>query len=139
LDGSAWEYPDADPVRREELRLRHLHHTQDFLYFLANDPDVPATVRAELRRWGLPADEFADTGHLPHQLYVREARRMRGEYVLTEHDLIDARPQHDVVAMGSYHLDVREVQRTWCWLPEHPKPIGTVCTEGYLSVAVPPY
>lgn len=139
LDGSAWEYPEAEPERREQLRQHHLAHTRGFLYFLSHDPDVPPRVRKELLRWGLPADEFADTGHLPHQLYVREARRMLGEYVLTEHDLTGARPQHDVVAMGSYHLDIREVQRTWCWLPEHPRPIGSVCTEGYLSVAVPPY
>ncbi|RLK25260.1 FAD dependent oxidoreductase [Micromonospora sp. M71_S20] len=139
LDGSAWEYPDADPARREELRLHHLHHTQDLLWFLANDPAVPASVRRELRRWGLPADEFPDTGHLPHQLYVREARRMLGEYVLTEHDLLGARPQHDVVALGSYHLDVREVQRTWRWVPEHPRPVAMVFTEGYLSVPTPPY
>jgi hypothetical protein len=139
LDGSAWEYPDADPERREQLRLHHLHHTQDFLYFLASDPAVPASVRAELNRWGLPADEFADTGHLPHQLYVREARRMVGEHVLIEADLVGARPQHDVVAMGSYHLDVREVQRTWRWVAEHPQPTAMVFTEGYLSVPVPPY
>jgi hypothetical protein len=139
LDGSAWEYPRADPARRGELRAHHRHHTQDFLYFLANDPAVPAAVRRELARWGLPADEFADTGHLPHQLYVREARRMIGEHVLTEHDLLGARPQHDVVAMGSYHLDVREVQRTWQWVPEHPRPVAMVFNEGYLSVPVPPY
>jgi hypothetical protein len=139
LDGSAWEYPDASPHRRRELRTRHRHHAQDFLHFLAHDPAVPAAVRGELARWGLPADEFADTGHLPHQLYVREARRMLGEQVLTEHDLLRAEPQHDVVAMGSYHLDVREVQRTWRWVPEHPRPVAMVFTEGYLSVPVPPY
>lgn len=139
LDGSAWEYPDAGWQRREEIRRHHLHHAQDFLYFLANDAAVPGHVRAEMRRWGLPADEFADTGHLPHQLYVREARRMAGEYVLTEHDLMGARSQHDVIAMGSYHLDVRELQRAWRWVHEHPRPIGMVFTEGYLSVPVPPY
>jgi hypothetical protein len=139
LDGSAWEYPEASVSRREELRLHHLHHTRDFLYFLSHDPAVPARVRAQMRRWGLPADEFADTGHLPHQLYVREARRMIGEYVLTEHDLTSARAQHDVVAMGSYHLDIREVQRTWQQVPEHPRPIAMVVSEGYLSVPVPPY
>jgi hypothetical protein len=139
LDGSAWEYPDADPDRRDRLRRHHLHHTQDFLYFLANDPAVPERVRRELGRWGLPADEFADTGHLPHQLYVREARRMAGELVLTEHELLAARPQHDIVALGSYHLDVREVQRTWQWVPEHPRPAAMVFTEGYLSVPVPAY
>lgn len=64
---------------------------------------------------------------------------MIGEHVLTEHDLIGARPQHDVVAMGSYHLDIREVQRTWRWVPEHPRPTAMIFTEGYLSVPVPPY
>ncbi|WP_282944661.1 FAD-dependent oxidoreductase [Cellulomonas endometrii] len=139
LDGSAWEYPTAGPDRREEIRLHHLHHAQDFLWFLTHDPAVPAPVRRELARWGLPADEFADTDHLPHQLYVREARRMVGEVVLTEHDLRRPARWHDVVAMGSYHLDVREVQRTWRWVHEHPRPVGMVVTEGYLSVPVPPY
>lgn len=139
LDGSAWEYPLATPERREEIRRHHLRHTRGFLYFLSHDPAVPANVRTEMSRWGLPADEFADTGHLPHQLYVREARRMVGEYVLTEHDLLGARTQPDVVAMGSYHLDVREVQRAWRWVYEHPRPVGMVFTEGYLSVPVPPY
>lgn len=140
LDGSAWAYPTARPAERERIRLHHLHHAQDFLSFLAHDPAVPAAVRTELRGWGYAADEFADTGHLPHQLYVREARRMLGEYVLTEHDLLpEPRPQHDVVAMGSYHVDIREVQRTWRWVAEHPRPVGMVFTEGYLSVPVRPY
>lgn len=140
LDGTAWDYPEADPVGRERIRLHHLQHARDFLYFLSHDPAVPVTVRSELRGWGYAADEFADTGHLPHQLYVREARRMLGEYVLTEHDLLpEPRPQHDVVAMGSYHVDIREVQRTWRWVAEHPRPVGMVFTEGYLSVPVRPY
>ncbi|WP_150307049.1 FAD-dependent oxidoreductase [Planctomonas psychrotolerans] len=139
LDGSAWEYPEAGPPRREELRLRHLQHAQDFLWFLSNDPAVPASVRAELGRWGLAADEFPDTDHYPHQLYVREARRMIGATVVTEHDLMGAHSQPDVIAMGSYHIDVREVQRAWRFVPEHPRPIGMVFTEGYLSVPVPPY
>lgn len=139
LDGSAWEYPTATAARREELRVHHLHHAEDFLWFLANDPGVPASVRAEMQRWGLPSDEFGDTGHLPHQLYVREARRMVGTSVLTEHDLRAGRLPADVVALGSYHLDVREVQRTWRWVHEHPRPIAMVFTEGYLSVPVPVY
>jgi hypothetical protein len=139
LDGAAWEYPEASPARREELRLHHLHHAQDFLWFLSHDPSVPAHVRAEMQRWGLPRDEFADTGHLPHQLYVREARRMLGEHVLTEHDVVAGRRQYDVVALGSYNLDVREVQRAWRWVHEFDGPVGMVFTEGYLSVPVPPY
>lgn len=139
LDGTAWEYPTAGRERREEIRRHHRHHAQDLLWFLTHDPAVPVSVRRELARWGLPRDEFADTGHLPHQLYVREARRMQGEVVLTEHDLRRPARWHDVVAMGSYHLDVREVQRTWRWVHEHPRPVAMVVTEGYLSVPVPPY
>jgi len=139
LDGSAWEYPDASPERREELRQHHLSHTRGFLYFLSHDPAVPAAIRRELSRWGLPRAEFADTGHLPHQLYVREARRMVGSRVLTEHDLLAGAVPADTVALGSYHIDIREVQRVWRWVYEHPDPIGTVFTEGYLSVPVPVY
>jgi len=139
LDGAAWEYPSADRQRREELRLHHLHHTQDFLWFMSNDPAVPSEIRTEMQRWGLPREEFADTGHLPHQLYVREARRMLGAYVLTEHDLRGPRRFDDVVAMGSYNIDIREVQRTWQWAYEFHGPVGMAVTEGYLSYPVPPY
>lgn len=139
LDGSAWRYPEAAPAERGVIRRRHLDHARDFLTFLGGDPAVPAPVRREMARWGLPADEFADTGHLPHQLYVREARRMLGEIVLTERDLRFPVARSDVVAMGSYHLDIREVQRAWRWVYEHPRPVAMVVTEGYLSVPVPPY
>lgn len=140
LDGTNQAYPTADAAGRERVRERHRAYTLDFLHFMSTDPAVPAPVRAGLARWGLPPDEFADTGGLPHQLYVREARRMLGEYVLTEHDLLPApRPQHDVVAMGSYHIDVREVRRSWWPVYEHPDPIPSVANEGYLSVPVRPY
>ncbi|MDQ0643105.1 FAD-dependent oxidoreductase [Microbacterium murale] len=139
LDGSAWEYPDAAAERREEIRLHHLHHAEDLLWFLANDPAVPASVRRGMQEWGLPADEFADTDHLPHQLYVREARRMVSDTILTEHEVRAGAVPDDVIALGSYHLDIREVQRAWRWVYEHPDPIAMVVTEGYLSVPVPIY
>lgn len=139
LDRSAWAYPDGDAATRDVIRTHHQAHTLGFLHFLATDEAVPRSVRAEMARWGLAPDEFADTGHLPHQLYVREARRMLGMTVLTEHDLLAGRSFDDAVAMGSYHIDIREVQRTWRWVHEHPRPIATVVTEGYLSVPVPPY
>jgi len=122
LDGSNRGYLD-DP---EGVRARHLSYTQRFLYHLSPEG------------WGLCADEFVDSGGWPHQLYVREARRLLGEHVLTEHDLLQARPQDDVVAMGSYNIDVREVERTWRMLPEY-TPTPAVFNEGYLSVPVPPY
>jgi hypothetical protein len=139
LDGSAWEYPTANRERREEIRLHHLHHAQDFLWFLTHDESVPASVRDEMVQWGLPADEFRDTDHLPHQLYVREARRMKGANILTQADLQAGSMPNDTIAMGSYHIDIREVQRTWQIAYEHPNARGFAVTEGYLSVAVPPY
>ncbi|WP_219413134.1 FAD-dependent oxidoreductase [Pseudonocardia nigra] len=140
LDGTQHAYPEADAASRERIRARHRDYTLDFLHFMSTDPAVPAAVRDGLGAWGLPADEFTDTGGLPHQLYVREARRMLGEYVLTEHDLFPAPvPQFDAIAMGSYHIDVREVRRTWREVYEHPDPLPSVENEGYLSVPVRPY
>ena len=138
LDGSNRDYPDGDAAARARVRERHLRYTQAFLYFLGHDESVPAHVRAEVSRWGRCADEFTDTDGWPHQLYVRDGRRMLGEHVLTEHDLLDARPQDDVVALGSYNIDVREVERTWRYLPEYVR-TPVVFNEGYLSVAVEPY
>jgi hypothetical protein len=130
LDGTNRDYPDGDAGERERIRAHHLRYTQGFLYFLAE--------RGLLDGWGLAADEFEDTGGWPHQLYVRDGRRMLGEHVLTEHDLIGATPQPDTVAHGSYNIDIREVERTWRLLPEYTR-TPAVFNEGYLSVAVPVY
>ena len=138
LDGSNRDYPDGGAEERARVRDHHLRYAQGFLYYLASDESVPAHVREELSRWGLCADEFEDTGGWPHQLYVRDGRRMLGEYVLREADLLDARPQPDVVALGSYNIDLREVERTWRYLPEYFR-TAAVFNEGYVSVAVPPY
>ncbi len=73
---------------------------------------MPENIRKEAQEWGLCKDEFADTGHRPHQLYVRVARRMIGEYVLTQHDLEKDTVKFDAIGMGSYNIDVRNVQRT---------------------------
>ncbi|HEY3542006.1 MAG TPA: FAD-dependent oxidoreductase [Gaiellaceae bacterium] len=123
LDGSNRDYLDGD---RDGVRAHHLAYTQRFLYHVAPDG------------WGLCSDEFVDTGGWPHQLYVREGRRLLGDYVLTEHDLVESRPHDDVVALGSYNIDIREVVRTWRLLPEF-TPAPAVFNEGYLSVPVLPY
>ena len=125
LDGSNRDYLDGD---REAVVDHHRRYTLGFLWTLAE--------RGLLEGWGFPADEF--DGGLPHQLYVREARRLRGERVLTEHDLVEPRTHADVIALGSYNIDVREVERTWRYLPEYER-TAAVFNEGYLSVAVPPY
>jgi hypothetical protein len=123
LDGSNRNYLEGD---REAVRAHHLEYTRRFLFHVS----PPG--------WGLCPDEFTDTGGWPHQLYVREGRRMLGEHVLTEHDLLNATPCDDVVALGSYNIDIREVVRTWRVLPEY-VPTPAVFNEGYLSVPVPPY
>ncbi len=138
LDGTNRDYPDGDEEARERVRAHHLHYTQSFLWFISNDESVPAHVRAELGRWGRCADEFAETGGWPHQLYVRDGRRLLGGYVLREQDLLGGRPQADVVALGSYNIDLREIERTWRYVPEFER-TPAVFNEGYLSVAVPAY
>jgi FAD-dependent oxidoreductase family protein len=137
LDGSNRDYPDGDSPTRARVRERHLHHTQALLWYLARD--VPSRkIVVEMSRWGVCNDEFEDTDGWPHQLYVRDGRRMLGAYVLCEADLLDARPQPDTVALGSYNIDLREIERTWRYLPEYERQ-AAVFNEGYLSVAVPPY
>jgi hypothetical protein len=138
LDGSNRAYPDGDVETRERVRAHHLRYTQAFLFFLANDDEVPAPIRLELQRWGLAADEFANTGGWPHQLYVRDGRRMLGDYILREHDLLDGRLHRDTIGLGSYNIDIREVERTWRYLPEYERE-AAVFNEGYLSLEVPPY
>ena len=109
--GGQFDYPDADEARRAEIVADHREHNQGLLYFLAHDKAVPATLQAEAQQYGLPADEFADNGHWPYQLYVREARRMIGQYVMTEHDVLDSRRKDDVVWLGTHKIDCHHVQR----------------------------
>src|SRR5690606_5088367 len=120
LDGSARDWATAGPAERERIRARHERHARSFLWFLRQDEAVPRSVREEIARWGFAADEFTDTAHVPHQLYVREARRLVGQTVLTERDLLAGSVPPDTVALGSYHLDIRGVQRTWVTAWEHP-------------------
>ncbi|QNO37721.1 FAD-dependent oxidoreductase [Protaetiibacter sp. SSC-01] len=139
LDGSARGWAEGSREQRADIAAHHARHALSFLWFLSSDPAVPRGIRDELARWGFAPDEFADTGHLPHQLYVREARRMVGEFVLTEHELRAGEVPGDTIALGSYHLDIREVQRSFITAWEHPDPRSHVVNEGYLSVRVPAY
>ena len=97
------------------------------MWFVANDPRVPKKVQEELRTWGLPKDEFTDNGHWSHQLYIREARRMIGSYVMTENELLKKRPTPDSIGMGSYGIDSHNVQR-------YITPEGFVQNEGDIGV-----
>ncbi len=125
--GMNYDYPEATYERRQEIIKEHEDYQKGLMYFLANDPKVPADVREAMAQWGLAKDEFVDNGNWPHQLYIREARRMVGQYVMTEHDTFSDREVVDPVGMGSYTLDSHNVQR-------YMKPDGHVQNEGDIGV-----
>jgi hypothetical protein len=127
--GFNYDYPEASYERRREILKEHETYQKGWLYFVANDPRVPKDVQEEMRRWGLPKDEFRDNGGWPRQIYVREARRMIGAFVMTEHELMKRRPTPDSVGMGSYGIDSHNVQR-------YITPGGSVQNEGDLGVAL---
>jgi len=137
--GPAWEYPEANAQRRKEIWKEHLDWAHGFIYFLQNDPSVPPNIRQTLAPWGLTKDEFPDTGHWPHQLYIREGRRMLGEYLMTQQDLQQHRRKYDSIGMGGYNIDVREVQWVACEISRFPRVQEEVLQEGYLSYPVGPY
>jgi len=126
--GMNYDYPEATYERRAEILKEHVTYQQGWLYFIANDPRVPADVQAAMRKWGLPKDEFTDNGNWSHQIYVREARRMIGAYVMTEHELLKTRPTPDSVGMGSYGIDSHNIQR-------YITPEGYVQNEGDIGVS----
>ncbi len=135
----SWSYPEAGYAERRRIWQEHLTWAQGLLYFLGHDPAVPEHIRQEMLQWGLPKDEFPDTGHWPHQLYVRDARRMTGEYVMTQHDLQENRSKYDSIGMGGYNIDIREVQWIAHRVFRFPKAPDEVLMEGYLSMPVEPY
>jgi hypothetical protein len=137
--GMNWEYPEADYTRRAEIWEEHVEFTKGLLYFLGHDSQVPEHIREEMMRYGLAKDEFADTGHWPHQLYVREARRMIGEHVMTQTDLQSERSKYDTIGMGGYNIDSMPVQRVPYYVQKFPRPYFAAVNEGYLTVPVEPY
>jgi hypothetical protein len=126
--GRSWDYPEASYARRREIIQEHVNYQQGWLYFIANDPRVPEDVRGAMAKWGLARDEFKDNGNWPHQMYVREARRMVGKYVMTENELTKRRPTPESVGMGSYGIDSHNIQR-------YITPEGYVQNEGDIGVS----
>ncbi|MCC5844528.1 MAG: FAD-dependent oxidoreductase [Verrucomicrobia bacterium] len=109
--GRNWAWPQADYATREKIFQEHVTYQKGLYWFMANDPSVPENLRRAHRRFGLAGDEFVETGHWPHQLYVREARRMVSDYVLSEQDTQHRRHPEDSVGMGSYQMDSHNCQR----------------------------
>ncbi len=130
--GGSWDYPNASYAKRQEIWDATKNYTEGFFYFLANDPQVPPTTQKEMRGWGLCKDEYADDDNWPYQLYIREARRMVGDFVMTQKDLQTDRTKPDPIGMGSYNSDSHNVERII-------SPQGFVRNEGDMQVPVQPY
>jgi hypothetical protein len=109
--GANYAYPEADYASRAQIWQAHEDYVRGFVYFLATSPRVPGNMRAEMRTWGPARDEFMDTGHWPHQLYVREARRMVSDYVMTEHHCRGQQTAEDAVGLAAYTMDSHNCQR----------------------------
>jgi len=109
--GQNYEYPEASYESRKEIIKAHELYQKGLMYFLTHDLRVPAGVRKEMSKWGLPKDEFKDNGGWPHQIYVREARRMIGKGVMTENHTLGLEPVSQPIGMGSYALDSHNTQR----------------------------
>jgi len=109
--GMNYDYPEASYERRQEILLEHQVYQKGFYYFLANDPRVPNEVRSWVSEWGLAKDEFLDNGNWPHQIYVREARRMVSDFVITENHLRGKIETPKPIGMGSYNMDSHNTQR----------------------------
>lgn len=130
--GGNVDYADGDYATRDRVWQDHVDYVQGFLWFLANDPRVPAELRAQANQYGLAKDEFTDNGNWPYALYVREARRMIGQYVMRQEDCTKKVTQPDSIGMGAFILDSHAVQR----LVDKE---GSVIDEGNFDIPVRPY
>lgn len=131
--GMNYAYPEGSYAIRQQILEEHKIYQQGLMYFIATDPRIPRDVQKEFNTWGLAKDEFLDNNHWPHQLYIREARRMVGKQVMTENEILGRNPVNDSIGMGSYTLDSHNVQR-------YVTAEGYVQNEGDFGVHVPePY
>lgn len=130
--GRNYAYPRANYAERERIWREHVSYVQGFYYFLAHDSRVPKELQREVNEWGLCRDEFIDTAHWPNQLYVREARRMTGGFVMTQKDLQTDLTKPDAIGMGSYNSDSHNIRR-------FVNARGLAENEGDMQVAVKPY
>jgi hypothetical protein len=129
---NSWNYPEADYKTRQKIAGAHENYIKGLLYFLGHDESVPEYLCSEMLSWGYARDEFRDNDGFPHQLYVREARRMIGEYVMTEHNCRGTVLAEDAVGLAAYTMDSHNCQRVVV--------NGMVKNEGDVQVGgFPPY
>lgn len=109
--GQNYRYPEGSYAEREQILRQHESYQKGLLWTLSHHPRVPQKIRDAMSIWGLAKDEFPDTGHWPHQIYVREARRLVSDHVMTELDCRRRRPTPESVGMGSYNMDSHNCMR----------------------------
>lgn len=132
MTGANWEYPEAGYWERKEIAKKIEDYNKGIIYFLGHDPAVPEHVKEQMLQYGWPKDEFVDNNHFPHQLYIREARRLLGQMVMTEHHCMSREMVDDGIARGSYNMDSHNCDRHVV--------DGMVVNEGDVQVHLPqPY
>jgi FAD-dependent oxidoreductase family protein len=129
--GMNYDYPNGDYATRARIWREHEDYTRGVIHFLTTSPRVPENMRTEMQRWGMAKDEFLDTGGWPNQLYIREARRLIGEYVMTENNCRGHAVAEDPVGLGAYNMDSHNCQRI--------VKNGRAENEGDVQVPVKPY
>ena len=131
--GMNYDYPEADYATREKIVREHEDYQKGLYWTLANSPRVPEALRRQFQTLGLAKDEFTDHDNWPTQLYVREARRMFGAYVMTEHNVVGHRRAEDSIGLAAYGMDSHNTQR-------YVSPQGYAINEGDVQVhGFPPY
>jgi hypothetical protein len=136
--GMNYNYAEADYETRKKIIKEHESYTKGFLYFVGHDPRMPAHLRQQMLEWGYPKDEYLDNDHFSHQIYVREARRMIGEYVMTQQNCEGREIVKDGIGMAAYTMDSHNCQRILFKNPKTGK--IEVRNEGDVQVGgFPPY
>jgi hypothetical protein len=133
--GMNYDYPDGDYATRARIVQEHIDYQQGLMWTLANHPRVPPSVREHFTKWGLAKDEFLDTDNWPHQLYVREARRMVSDYVMTQHNCQGREVAKDSVGLAAYTMDSHNVQR-YVDAEGHVRNEGDVQVGGFAPYAI---
>jgi len=111
LIGGNYDYPNANYAQRKSIQKAHENHIKGFFYFLGNDDRVPEHLRNEMKKWGYPKDEFVKNEHFSPQMYVREARRMISDVVMTEKHCVGQETVEDGIGLAAYTMDSHNTQR----------------------------
>ncbi|WP_019377525.1 FAD-dependent oxidoreductase [Virgibacillus halodenitrificans] len=129
--GMNYEWPDGSYETREDIYQDHLNYNLGLLYFLANDNRVPNHIQQEVAEWGLPKDEFQQTGNWPPQLYIRESRRMLADYIMTDRNCLGQTKVEDSIGLASYQMDSHHCRRVVM--------DGKIVNEGDVEIPISPY